>query len=146
MSEHSFTTETDEKYIKRQAYKALAVTFAVLSLIACLGLLVAWQTFVYLEAMMVICCAFTMILKSRSKHHFILEFEGAILYITNCATNDTYRVYDVPASDFLITQSGKELIRSQCGSFCGKVNKSAAVRSGIKQHLHPFIHTYQQFG
>ena len=142
MSEHSFTTETDEKYIKRQANKALAVTFAVLSLIACLGLLVAGQTFVYLEAMMVICCAFTMILKSRSKHHFILEFEVAILYITNCATNDTYRVYDVPASDFLITQSGKErktdycslLIKNTVFTF-GGVKNCQALKDYIAQNF-----------
>ena len=104
----TFVTETDAKYVKLQSDKALATTFVVLSLLACLGFLIAWQTFVFFEVIVLISCGVTMFLKKRNNHDCVLRFDGDKLYIRNRTTAEIYEVFDIPASDFIINQSKKE--------------------------------------
>ena len=56
MKKNTFITETDEKYIKAQSKKSLIIVFLAFSLVACLGFLVAWKTFVFFEAIVIVSC------------------------------------------------------------------------------------------
>ncbi|MBQ2675893.1 MAG: hypothetical protein IJF54_00635 [Clostridia bacterium] len=112
--DNCFITETDERYVKHQFYKSTVIAFVIFSLLACFGFLVAWQTFVFFEVIVLISCIVTIFSKKREGHNYELHFENDWLLITNCVTFDSYEVYDVPASDFVITQSNKEKESDYC--------------------------------
>lgn len=114
MTQNTFITETDEKYVKRQSYKAIVITFFVFSLLACFGFLIAWQTFIFFEGIVLISCIVTFFSKKHSNHNYELHFEDDNLCITNRVTNEVFEVYDIPASDFVINQSKKEKDINYC--------------------------------
>lgn len=114
MNYSTFMTETDPKYVRQQSNKASFIIFLVLSLLACLGFFVAWQTFVFFEAIVIISCFAALVSSNKKGHYWRLEFEDDALTIINLKTNESYSVYDVPASDFVITQSGKEANLDYC--------------------------------
>ncbi len=111
---NAFTTETDPKHVRLQSNKSLVIVFFVFSLIACLGFLVAWQTFVFFELIVIISCFVTLFLNNKKGHHWKLEFENDMLTITNLKTSQSYWVADIPASDFVITQSQSEMHLDYC--------------------------------
>ena len=114
MDKNSFTTETAPQYVLLQSNKALIIAFFVLSLIACLGFLVAWQTFVFFEIIIVISCFVTFFQNRKKGHHWKLEFENNTLTVTNLKTAESYLLSDIPASDFVITQSKSEMRLDYC--------------------------------
>ena len=111
---NTFITETDCKYVKLQTYKATAVIFIVLSLLACFGFLIGWQTFLFIEFIVLISCIVTLNSKNGTRHDYVLEFEGNRLYITDRATSNIYEVFDIPASDFIINQTKQEIKKDYC--------------------------------
>lgn len=114
MLQNVFTTETDIEYVKRQSNKAMAIIFIVLSLLACLGFLIAWQTFIFFEGIVLVSCIVAMFSKKRNNNNFELHFENDHLYIMNRTTGKTFEVFDIPASDFVITQTEKEKAANYC--------------------------------
>lgn len=108
MENKVFVTETDEKYIKNQSDRVFFIIFLVLSLIACLGFFIAWQTFVFFEIIILLSCYFARSLRKNSNHCWRLKFENDDLTVINLSTNEVYRVWDIPASDFVITQTKRE--------------------------------------
>lgn len=50
----------------------------------------------------------------KKEHYWKLEFEDDALTIVNLKTNEYYSVFDIPASDFVITQSGNETNLDYC--------------------------------
>ena len=133
MEQNSFLTETDVKFANRKSYKITAIMFVVLSLLSCLGFLNAWQTFAFFEGIVLISCIITIFLKKHNKYNCDnceLYFENDRLYITNRATNETFEVYDIQASDFVISQTKKEkeinycdiVIKNTIFIFCGIKN------------------------
>ena len=43
-----------------------------------------------------------------------LRFEDDVLYITNFSTGEVFSVWDIPASDFIISQSKQEKQQDYC--------------------------------
>ena len=111
---NTFITETDGGYARLQAYKTIIVVFVVLSLLACLGFFVAWQTFLFIEFIVLISCFVTLNLKKGACHDYILKFEGDRLYITEKNGANMYEVFDIPASDFIINQTKQEIKKDYC--------------------------------
>ena len=114
MNNNAFTTETIPQYVRLQSNKSLIIVFFVFSLIACLGFLIAWQTFIFFELIVIISCFVTLFQNNKKGHHWKLEFENDVLTITNLKTNESYWVSDIPASDFVITQSKNEMHLDYC--------------------------------
>lgn len=109
-----FITETDAKYVKSQSKRVAIIMFIVMSLLACLGLLVTWQMFLFLEVLVLLSCIYTFITTTKKEHSYTLHFEGDVLTITDNSKNEEYEVYDIPASDFIINQSKKEKDLDYC--------------------------------
>ena len=114
MFQNTFRTETDEGYVKQKLLKTVFIIFAFLSLLACLGFLVAWQTFAFFEGIVVITCIATVLFQKNRIHSWELYFENDQLYLTNRATGERFEVYNIPASDFVITQTKKEKSLNYC--------------------------------
>ena len=111
---NTFVTETDCKYVKFQTYKATTVVFIVLSLLACFGFLISWKTFLFIEFIVLISCIVNLNSKNGTRHDYVLEFEGNRLYITDRTTSNTYEVFDISASDFIINQTKQEIKKDYC--------------------------------
>ena len=111
---NTFVTETDAKYVRLQSSKALLIIYCVLSLFACLGFLVAWQTFVFFEIIVLISCAVAFFQKRNKDHSWKLEFNDAVITITDLTTKEEFCVYDIPASDLVINQSKNEVRLDYC--------------------------------
>ena len=114
MNNNAFSTETSPQYVRLQSYKSLLIVFLVFSLAACLGFLVAWQTFMFFELIVIISCVVSLFQNNKKGHHWKLEFENDVLTITNLKTNESFWVSDIPASDFVITQSKAETSLDYC--------------------------------
>lgn len=114
MKNNTLITETDTALQKRESVKALTIVFLAFSLIACLGFLVAWQTFLFLEVIVLIATAVAFVQKMRVSHAWRLEFIDNFLIITNLNTKEEYEVYGIPASDFVITQTKSEKRTDHC--------------------------------
>lgn len=111
---NTFTTETDSGYVKHQTYKTTIVLFVALSLLACLGFLIAWQTFLFIEFLVAVSCVVALVSKKGTHHDYVLKFEGDRLYITDKANASVYEVFDIPASDFIINQTKREAKKDYC--------------------------------
>ncbi len=111
---NTFVTETDLRYVKQQSCKGVALTFVVFSLFACLGFLVAWQTFVFFEVIVIVACIATLFSKIRNDHDYELRFENDRLYVVDRVNGTTEAVFDVPASGFVINQTKKERQTDYC--------------------------------
>lgn len=110
----SFSTETDSKYIKLQFDKDILVIFFICSLIACLGFLISWQLFVFLELIFTFSLIITFFTKRNNEHRWKLEFEEDSLKVINLKTQEEFYVYDIPASDFVINQTKNEIELDYC--------------------------------
>ena len=111
---NTFVTETDEKYVQKQSKRVAIIMYIVMSLLACLGLLITWQMLLFLEAIVLFSCIFTYIKTTKNDHNYTLHFEGDVLTITDNSKNERYEVYDIPASDFIINQNKKEKNLDYC--------------------------------
>ncbi|MBQ5320846.1 MAG: hypothetical protein J6K88_02110 [Oscillospiraceae bacterium] len=111
---NSFVTETDNEYIRWQTYKTTIVLFVVLSLLACFGFLIAWQTFLFIEIIVLISCIAALTSKKGIQHNYLLRFEDDRLYITDRTNANIYEVFDIPASDFIINQTKQEIKKDYC--------------------------------
>lgn len=114
MENNSFVTETDAKYAELQTNKALVIVFLIFSLVACLGFLVAWQTFAFFEGIVLISCFITFFSKKRSGNYWRLEFVNDNLTVTNLKSGKSFHVDNVPATDFVITQTKSEIPLDYC--------------------------------
>ena len=111
---NTFITETDSEYVRLQTHKTTLALFVVLSLLACLGFLIAWQTFLFLEFIVLIACVITLNSNKSTHHDYVLKFEDDRLYITDKANSNIYEVFDIPASDFIINQTKQETKKDYC--------------------------------
>ena len=114
MNNNAFSTETSPQYVRLQSNKSVIIVFFVFSLVAGLGFLVAWQTFIFCELIVIVSCAVSLFQNNKKGHHWKLEFENDMLTITNIKTNESFWVSDIPASDFVITQSRNEMPLDYC--------------------------------
>lgn len=130
MEQNTFVTETDEEYVKRQSIKGMIIAFVVFSLCsACLGFFISWPLFVFFELIVVISCVVTFYQQRHRGHAWRLEFYGNELTVTNLTTQEQFRVYDMPASDFIITQPKNEIVLDYC-SFA--VKRTVLAFGGVK--------------
>lgn len=141
MQDNFFVTETDEKYVSRQIYTTTAVIFVILSLLSCFGFFIAWQTFAFFEAISLMVCFVTIYNSKNNKHHWRLQFENDTLKITNLNTRESFNVWDIPASDFIITQTKKEIKDDYCSLAIkntifafGGVKNCKQLKAYIKEH------------
>ena len=138
---NTFTTETDERYVHKQAKKVRNITCSVMGVLALLGLLVTWQFCVLLECTIIFTYAIGSLAMRKNNHNFLLEFVNDRLYITNRGTGQSYEVWDIPASDFRITQSksdmandyGRVVIKNTIFVF-GGVKNCEALKEYIKNN------------
>ena len=112
---NTFFTETDLAHANWQACKAMLVIYLVLAVLASVGLLIAWKTFLYFEAFAFIIAVVSFFVNKKNMHEYRLRFENDMLNITDKTTGESFWVYDIPASDFIITQSAKEKKLNICG-------------------------------
>ena len=140
MNNNSFTTDTDVRYAQFQFFKPLLFVGIFLSLLACLGFLIAWQTFVFFESIVIVVCLVGY-LSGKGKSDWNLHFDNDVLTLTNNANGQTYSVWDIPASDIVIKQSKQDIKRDYCNlvikntvfGFYG-VRRCSALREYIKQN------------
>lgn len=111
---NTFVTETDSGYVRFKTYKTTSVLFVVMSLLACFGFLIAWQTFLFFEFIVLISCVVTLNSKKGTHHDYQLRFEDDRLYITDKTNANVYEVFDIPASDFIINQTKQEVKKDYC--------------------------------
>lgn len=111
---NTFITETDGRHVRIEMCKASIVVFVALSLLACLGFLIAWQTFLFFEFIVLISCIVTLRTKKNTHYDYVLKFENDRLYITDKADASTYEVFDIPKSDFIINQTRQESKNDYC--------------------------------
>ena len=129
MANNSFVTETDPKYALLHYNKSLIIAFFILSFIACFGLIIGWQTFMFFEVIIFSGC-FIVFKQNKQKGHFWkLNFEGHTLTITNKITYESFNVYDVSASDFIIKQSKREKQLNYCTL---KIKRTVLELGGVK--------------
>lgn len=62
----------------------------------------------------VLALVFLVMLRISSRAYWELRFEGAQLFLTDCGSRQTYRVFDVPASDFDIRQTEAQKAKNLC--------------------------------
>ena len=91
MNNNSFTTDTDVRYAQFQFFKPLLFVGIFLSLLACLGFLIAWQTFVFFESIVIVVCLVGY-LSGKGKSDWNLHFDNDVLTLTNNANGQTYSV------------------------------------------------------
>ncbi len=137
-----FVTETDVVYARRSIIKPMIIIFLILSLLACLGFFIAWQTFLYFEVFVIISCIVAVFFWLRRYSAYKLRFEGDRLLITNIRTSEQFEVFDIPASDFVITQTDKEKERDYCSLMIkntifmfGSVKKYSDLKEYIDNHF-----------
>ena len=114
MGNNEFTTETDAKYAQIQACKALIGVFLLFSLIACLGFLIAWQTFAFFEIIVIISCIYVLFIKTKRVHHWQLVFKNDKITITNLVTKESFWVDDISSSDLIVSQTKAEKVLDYC--------------------------------
>lgn len=68
--------------------------------------------FLLLEVILAVTFLFLVFITSRA--YWVLRFEDAHLYLTDCGSHQTYHVYDVPASDFVFRQSKSQKAKNRC--------------------------------
>ncbi len=132
MPNNTFVTETDPKYALLHYNKSLIITFLVLSFVACFSLFIGWQTFAFIEAIIIVGCFFVFYQNKQKGHYWKLSFEAGTLTITNKTTFETFNVYDVSASDFIITQSKREKKMNYCTL---KIKRTVLELGGVKNCL-----------
>ena len=114
MEQHTFTTSTDTQYAKDQSIKAMVILFLVLSCFAALGLLIALQTFLIFEMLVSFICFVSYYITQKNIHDYRLCFVNDFLIIKDRTTGESFEVYDIPASDFIINQTAKEKKLNYC--------------------------------
>ena len=114
MKDNIFVTETDAEYVRIQSNKSFAITFLFLSLVACLGFFITWQTFIFFEMIVLISCIVGICSTRKNGHYWRFEFNDDLLLITNLKTQEKFSVYDIPSSDFIINQSKNEKKKDYC--------------------------------
>lgn len=129
MKNDSFITETDPKYALLHINKSLIIVFLVLSFIACFGFIVAWQTFMFFEVIIFVGCFIVFLQNKQKGHYWNLNFEGHTLTITNLITYESFYVYDVSASDFIIKQSKREKQLNSCNL---RIKRTVLELGGVK--------------
>ncbi len=125
-----FVTETDPSYIRKLFFRSCGISFVAFTLFACLGFLVSWQFFLFLELVVLIATLATAISKKSQFPDCVLRFEGDRLFITYRKNHKEFEVYDIPASDFVITQSKKEVPLDYCSLH---IKKTVFVLGGVKR-------------
>lgn len=138
MENNFFVTETDEKYGMSYFNKSVLVTFAIFSVFSCLGFIVSWETFAFLECAVAVGCLFVYFQNKQKGYKWKLEFKNSVLTITNLMTYESFSVYAVPASDFVVKQSKKEMQSDYCRL---RIKHTIFSFSGIKncQQLKEYI-------
>ena len=111
---NTFKTETDEQYVHKATIKPAIITWLVMSGLCCFGFLISWITVMYLEIIVIAVMIISYKSVTNNPHDYELYFEDATLFITDRARKSEYVVYDVPASDFVITQTKAETALDYC--------------------------------
>ena len=109
--------------------KTIIITFIVMGVLACLGLMISFTTFIFLEAMLLIICIMMLLIVSKVK--WDMAFSGTCLTITNMATNQQYYLHDLKRSDFVFSQSKAQKAKN-CAHL--KIVGSSAVFNDV-QHF-----------
>jgi hypothetical protein len=111
---NTFVTETDSHYVRQQSCRAVFPIFLVLSLVTCACFFVGWQLFIFFELIVIISCIHTFFQSRKKEHSWKLEFENDYLIVTDLTHQNRYEIYDIPASDFIINQTKKEVVLDYC--------------------------------
>ena len=119
MENNTFVTETDVEFAKQQFKRGIVIVFLVGTLLSCLGLLVSWSLFGIFEAILIFSCAMSTKQQQARGFAWRLEFFSNELIITNLTTGEQFRVYDTPASDFVVKCS-RYKNESDCCTFAVK--------------------------
>ena len=111
---NAFKTETDEEYVHKATIKPVLITWLVMSALCCFGFLISWITVMYLEIIVIAVIIISYKSVSSNPHDYELNFEDDTLFITDRARKSEHVVYDVPANDFVITQTKAEKALDYC--------------------------------
>ncbi|MBE6654585.1 MAG: hypothetical protein E7608_03925 [Ruminococcaceae bacterium] len=114
----TFKTETDPRLAAKAYIPTLVITYIIMAALAAFALKVTLGLFIMLECVI----AFVMLIVGLStisaNTHYTFEFKGDELHING---KKSFVVYDIPASDFIFTQTKAEKARG-CGSLKFKSN------------------------
>lgn len=123
---NTFKTETDARLAAKAYIPTLVITYIIMAGIAAFGLAVTLAFFIMLEAVVLLVMLIVGLSTISANTHYTFEFKDNELHITG---KKSFVVYDIPASDFVFTQTKAE---KACG--CGRLSfKSNSLRFyGIK--------------
>ena len=113
MEEKTFSTFSDYKYSRRRTIIELLITYIIFTLLACLGFLIDWATFLFFE----VCIIASLSIwphRLRTDRGWKLEFVDDNLTVINLYTRESFAVYDISASDLIIKQTKKEKQLDYC--------------------------------
>ena len=108
--------------------KILLLVWAVMSVLALLGLKVSIVTCIFLECMILFMSLFMLLMVSKTK--WILNFENAYLTITNTANHQQYSFEDLNYHDFIFSQNKRQK-RSNSGDL--KIKGSSAIMNDVQR-------------
>lgn len=91
---------------------SVCATWLFMALLSFGALRVTVNLFIFLESILFLTCGIMALFVSRV--YWLLKFVDDTLYLENSLTHKSFRIYDVPASDFVIRQSKKQLAKDRC--------------------------------
>ena len=86
--------------------KTVAITYLAMAAIASLALIVSVAFFIFIEAILVMCCGMMLFITARVK--WVLYFEDTSLYLTNMGNQRSFYLDGLKKSDFVFTQSNSQ--------------------------------------
>ncbi len=114
---NTFVTKTNEKLTKK--YNVISFAIIILPLWIALAVYSLLQKPMELELLGICSACFALLsvaLMSQAgvNNVFTLRFEGATLYLDGKTKNAHYVVYEIPASDIVLKQSGADKAANRC--------------------------------
>ena len=114
----TFKTETDPRLAAKAYTPTLVVTYIIMAALAAFALKVTVGLFIMLEAVILFVMLVVGLSTISANTRYTFEFKGDELHVTS---KKSFVIYDIPASDFIFTQTKAEKARG-CGSLRFKSN------------------------
>ena len=105
---NTFQTQTNSKFAFKIYGLTMLITYLILALCSCYFLTISIGTFIMIEAFILLGIGFSSIITLKNNSKFTFYFEGNILYINGVKPTQVWKIYEIPATDFIITQSKSE--------------------------------------
>ncbi|MBQ7761296.1 MAG: hypothetical protein IJ400_04495 [Clostridia bacterium] len=128
---NTFETKTNPKFAIKIYGLTMLITYLALALLGLLLLSVNIKFFILAEALILVCMGISALISIKNNSKFTFVFEGNVLHINGVKPAQEWVVYDIPASDFIITQSKGE---RECDCCTVKIKDTAFKFYGVESY------------